>query len=153
MSREVLYSFAYLDRKVGPFFDAVGVQSIAALNADELALAERLFDVISVTANVDGEMDRPDKLYPSFQFGPQGEFLPGLREVAYILWPASRTNGWYLPLWLRTRCEAFEGRTPAEILRVGLLGPVFDQAQENIESYIALQPSAAADEPSVHGAD
>ncbi|MFU8946165.1 hypothetical protein ACLRGF_05455 [Mycetocola zhadangensis] len=111
-------SLAYWDRKIGPFFDAPGVLAFAALTAEELALAVQYGDVLSMPT--DGESG---DLYPGFQFGSRGEFLPGLREVSAILAPAVQDD-WDIALWLQTLAEEFHGRRPAEILRAGLVQPV-----------------------------
>lgn len=137
-------SFAYLDRKVGPFLDARGVRFVAALDGDELIVAERFYDVISISVHRGDGSGRLDKLYPAFQFGTHGELLPGLREVSCVLWPASKTDTWYLALWLRTRRDAFEGRTPAEILRAGIVAPVLQQAEDDVKEYLVRHGQSEA---------
>lgn len=116
-SPEQILSLAFWDRKIGPFLDADGVQCLSALTADELRLAEQYGDVLSLPSDGGG------RLYPSFQFGSRGEFLPGLREVSAIL-TAVVLDAWDVALWLQTLRDEFQGRPAVDVLRTGLIEPV-----------------------------
>lgn len=53
-------------------------------------------------------------LYPLFQFTPNGESLPRLKEFRALLPPLSTEQIWVLASWLTTPNPAFFLRTPAQ---------------------------------------
>lgn len=55
-------------------------------------------------------------VYPTFQFGPDNEVLPGLAEVTRIL-AASGIDEWTLAGWLTSSLAALGNRTPIAWLR------------------------------------
>lgn len=105
-------SWAFWDRKVGPFFDDIGVMNVAALTTDELQTSRHFGDILAL------EVDDHDFLYPTFQFGDRGELLPRLRDVVQVLRP-SMSDEWDIALWLRTASNRLDGRSPARLLQLG----------------------------------
>ena len=106
-------SFAFWDRKIGPFLDEGGVLNVAALSADELRVCEEFGDILVLPTAGDR-----DALYPAFQFGPRGELLPGLREIVASLRP-SATDDWDIALWLATVRKKYHGRCAVDLMWAG----------------------------------
>jgi hypothetical protein len=111
---------------VGPFYDAAGVRALTRLTPAELARRGAAGDVLEVITS-DGT-----PLYPTFQLGPRGELLPALRILTQTLLPTS-DDSWDVALWLMTPSAAFDGKTAAELLKVGEDEPVLSAAQRDAE--------------------
>ena len=116
----------FWDSRVGPFYDAAGVRALTQLTPTELASRVAAGDVLEVITS-DGV-----PLYPVFQFGPRGEFLPALRILTQILLPTS-DDLWDVALWLTTHSDAFNGKNATELLKAGEDEPVLSAARRDIE--------------------
>ncbi|QYF74751.1 hypothetical protein [Cryobacterium sp. PAMC25264] len=81
-----------LDDAVGPFYDAAGLQSWLELREEQVLDLIRDGHILAVRT-LDG-----DVLFPSFQFGPNGDFLPRLNEVFIAL--RSTLDEWSIAQWL-----------------------------------------------------
>jgi hypothetical protein len=121
-------SFAFWDRKIGPFLSREGVTNVAALTVAELAVCEELGDVLCLTSA------NQDTLYPSFQFGPRGERIPGLRVVVSTLRVGTR-DGWDIALWLKTIRRMYDGKSAADLLWDGRLVEVAADARRDAEAW------------------
>jgi hypothetical protein len=114
----------FWDLRVGPFYDAAGVASLTGLTSVELTLHTETDEVLKVETT-DGTA-----LFPSFQFGPRGELLPGLRAVTRSLLPVS-DDRWDVAIWLNALTPRFHGRSAAEALRAGDVEAVIALAQRD----------------------
>ncbi|GAB3607089.1 hypothetical protein GCM10027413_24980 [Conyzicola nivalis] len=106
-------SFAFWDRKIGPFLDAVGVLNVAALSGEELRVCEEFGDILALPT-----VGHLDVLYPAFQFGARGELLPGLREVSGAL-ESGAVDSWDIALWLTTVRKSYGGKCAVDLIRAG----------------------------------
>jgi hypothetical protein len=118
------HSFAFWDRKIGPFLSREGVTNVAALTLAELVVCEELGDILYLTSA------NQDTLYPSFQFGPRGERIPGLRVVVAALSVGTR-DGWDIALWLKTIRKGYDGKSAADLLWDGRLVEVASAARRD----------------------
>jgi hypothetical protein len=118
-------SFAFWDRKVGPFLDHSGVSSIAALTASEISVCVEAGALLALATAGDR-----DTLYPTFQFGDRGELLPGLRNVIASLRPGA-ADDWDIALWLTTVRAVFEGKRALDLLRDGRIDEVAAAAERD----------------------
>jgi hypothetical protein len=124
-------SWSFWDRKIGPFFDEIGVMHTAALTLSELETGRQFNDVLAL------EIDERDFIYPSFQFGRRGELLPGLRDVVCVLRPAVIDN-WDIALWIQTASVHLEGRAPVLLMRSCQLHPVVSAARADANNWKPL---------------
>ncbi|WP_146181300.1 hypothetical protein [Homoserinimonas hongtaonis] len=128
-------SLAFWERKIGPFYDAAALFHIAALDLSEVEVCEKWGDVIAVAIK-----GLEYKLYPGFQFGPNGELLPGLRRVICILRPGLVDN-WDISLWLNHHTMLFNGESATALLRQGRIDAVLDAASQDLARW---NPKAAS---------
>jgi hypothetical protein len=126
-------SFAFWDRKLGPFLSQDGVLNIAALSIAELQVCLELGDVLSLPSS------NQDTLYPTFQFGPRGERLPGLREIVVALHVGTRDQ-WDIALWLVTIRKHYDGRSAADLLWTGQIVEVLAAARADGELWNSEGP-------------
>jgi len=106
-------SFAFWDRKIGPFLDAAGVLNVAALSEHELTVCEEFGDILALPT-----VGHLDVLYPAFQFGRRGELLPGLREVSRALSEIG-IDTWDIALWLTTVRKIYGGKCAIDLIHTG----------------------------------
>ena len=129
-------SFAFWDRKVGPFLDREGVSIIAALTAGEVIVCQELGDLLALSTAGDS-----DTLYPTFQLGPRGELLPGLRDVIAALRPGSMDD-WDIALWLTTVRKGFDGKRAVDLLLDGHIGIVVAAATQDGALWSSALPAS-----------
>lgn len=95
---------------VGPFYDCAGLQDWLDLAEDDvlgLVQGGQLLTVRTLEA---------DLLFPTFQFGPDGEFLPRLDEVLKVL--RDNLDEWSIALWLVNK-DPHDGTSNLERLQSG----------------------------------
>ena len=118
----------FWDERVGPFYDRSGALPLTGLLEVEFKAKVSTDDILEVLTS-DGV-----QLYPSFQFGPLGELLPGLRGLVEILRPLS-DDLWDVAIWLATPTERVDGRSAAEVLKAGGLDSVVEIALHDVEMW------------------
>jgi hypothetical protein len=100
------------NNSVGPFLDEMGVRRLTGLSASQLSEHIASQNVLSVRTS------EGIPVFPVFQFGLNGELLPGMSSVGSLLLPIS-DDSWDLALWLCTKSSSFDGLSAAELLRAG----------------------------------
>lgn len=116
------------DALIGPFYDE---SSLAALlRASPVTIDSLVADGAILCTTTDDST----KLYPTFQFGPAGELLPGLSTVLPVLRRAG-SDDWSHALWLNAPVERFEGRSAADLLRHGDLARAVSAAERDAASW------------------
>jgi hypothetical protein len=114
---------AVLDEAIGPFYDTAGIAKWIGRSRQLVHRAVGKKYLALKTS--DGEL-----LYPSFQFLPTGDTIPGLFDVVHALEPAME-NPWTIAYWLNTERENFGGKSAAEYLRNGKTEPVLAYARQS----------------------
>lgn len=98
-----------LAERVGPFYDTAGL--ISWLGISRQAINKRVHAGKLIACRTEDRV----LLYPTWQFGDDGELHPELSEVIDILWTGTQ-DGWTIALWLVTAAEQFEGKSAKEWL-------------------------------------
>ena len=97
------------DEALGPFYDTAGL--VAWLGISRQAVADRVRrGTLLACRTADGPL-----LYPSLQFGRDGQVRPGVFEVVGEL-TRHGADGWAVATWLTTPSEAFEGHSAVDFL-------------------------------------
>ncbi|MEB0288276.1 hypothetical protein QN355_17175 [Cryobacterium sp. 10S3] len=95
---------------VGPFYDCAGLQEWLDLTEDSILGLARDGKLLTVST-LEGDL-----LFPSFQFGPDGEFLPCLDRVLKAL--GGTLSEWSIAQWIVNR-DPYDGISNIERLRSG----------------------------------
>ncbi|TFC32111.1 hypothetical protein E3O55_06325 [Cryobacterium sp. MDB1-18-2] len=109
---------------VGPLYDCAGVQEWLDLTEDSVLGLARDGKLLTVST-LEGDL-----LFPSFQFGPDGEFLPSLDRVLKAL--GDTLDEWSIALWLVYR-DPQDGISNFERLRSGDAETVVQRATRRAE--------------------
>ena len=97
------------DETLGPFYDTGGL--VSWLGISRQAVADRVRrGTLLACRTADGHL-----LYPSLQFGRDGQVRPGVFEVVGEL-TRRGVDGWTVALWLTTPSPAFEGHSAVDYL-------------------------------------
>lgn len=97
------------DESLGPFYDTAGL--VTWLGVSRQAVADRVRrGTLLACRTADGHL-----LYPSLQFGRDGQVRPGVFE-AVGEFTRRGVDGWAVALWLTTASEAFEGHSAVDFL-------------------------------------
>ncbi|HEU0257020.1 MAG TPA: hypothetical protein VFQ96_04190 [Microbacteriaceae bacterium] len=107
---------------IGPFYDTPGLERWSGKTRQAIEKWRRARKVLSITTST-GRI-----LYPSFQFGPKAELLPGLPGVIQTL-TEQAPNPLTQARWLNTPTTRFNGHTAAELLRDGHIESVLAAAR------------------------
>lgn len=99
-----------LANAVGPFYDCVGLKDWLDLTEVDVLGMVRDGQLLAVR-NLEG-----DVLFPSMQFGPDGELLPRLEEVLKIL--RGTLDDWSIALWILYK-DVQDGVSNLERLKSG----------------------------------
>lgn len=110
------------DAAAGPFYDTAGLVRWLDVSRQRIHQLAKHGDILSVLTG-----DGKSTLYPAWQFGPQGELLPGLKQVVDVLKPALASS-WTIASWLNADTE--DSDSPASLLRAGELDSVLSEARE-----------------------
>ena len=97
------------DTAIGPFYDTAGLMLWLGVTRQALADRERRGTLLACRT-ADGHL-----LYPSLQFGRDGQVRPGVFE-AVGEFTRRGVDGWAVALWLTTASEAFEGHSAVDFL-------------------------------------
>ncbi|MEC5151385.1 hypothetical protein RCH22_003026 [Cryobacterium psychrotolerans] len=109
---------------VGPFYDCAGLQEWLDLTEDSVLGLARDGKLLTVRT-LEGDL-----LVPSFQFGPDGEFLPCLDRVLKAL--GGTLDEWNIALWIVNR-DPRDGISNFERLRSGDAETVVQRATRQAE--------------------
>lgn len=100
-----------LDEPLAPFYDTAGL--VAWLGISRQALFDRVRRGTVLAARTsDGHL-----VYPSLQFGRNGQVRPGVQDAVGIFTRAG-VDGWTVGAWLTTPSEVFEGHSAVDYLVV-----------------------------------
>ena len=100
-----------LDQPLGPFYDTAGL--VAWLGISRQALFDRVRrGTVLACRTADGHL-----VYPSLQFGRQGQVRPGVQE-AVGAFARRGVDGWTIGSWLTTPSDVFEGHSAVDYLVV-----------------------------------
>lgn len=100
-----------LDEPLAPFYDTAGLVSWLGISRQALFDRVRRGTVLGCRTS-DGHL-----VYPSLQFGRNGQVRPGVQEAVGILTRAG-VDGWTIGTWLTTPSELFEGHSAVDYLVV-----------------------------------
>ena len=118
------------DKLVGPFYqtaDLVAWKDVTQQAISKQARERRLLSLTSKSGTV---------VYPAWQFGPNGELLPGLAEILNLIDQDGRDQ-LGAALWLNRPAAPFDGQTPAEMLRAGRRAEVLTIARQIASANVA----------------
>lgn len=101
-----------LAERTGPFYDTSTLSSWLGVTRDALDQRDQDGMLLSVTTS-DGV-----RLYPAWQFAPDGRLVPGLPEVLTVL-RAGTGSGWTIALWLVTPVLELDGKSAIQWLTEG----------------------------------
>lgn len=97
----------YLD--LGPFYDTAGLARWMKISRQAVHQKVSAHQILAC-ATADGQ-----KVYPAWQFTPDGRVIPGLAAVLKVLLPAA-ADAWTVAIWLTTPDEDYEQKTAIEWL-------------------------------------
>jgi hypothetical protein len=98
--------------EVGPFYDGAGAAAVLGVSMSTLRGRRSRGSVLALRTG-SGRI-----VYPVWQFGPDGQVLPGLVKVLRILC-GSNISTWSLASWLRSPEVELGGLTPLAALLAG----------------------------------
>ncbi len=114
--------------RFGEFLRAETVCATLGIEMAELELRVEQERVLRVET-ADGMV-----LYPAVQFQGDRIFRSHLQAVLRVLRPAA-SDGWTVLYWLTSPLDEYEGRTPIDLLRAGLLAQVLMFAEEDAAAW------------------
>jgi hypothetical protein len=114
---------AFIDKAIGPFYDTIGVARWLGRSRQLVhrSIGTKYF-ALRTADNV--------VLFPSFQFLPGGDPIPGLFDVIHVLESAIKSE-WSIAYWLNAPREEFGGRSAAALLKDGALDEVLAFARRS----------------------
>jgi hypothetical protein len=110
---------------IGPFYSANDIaawRGVSRQNIHKLRSAGKL-----LAARPSNEKTL---LFPAWQFGPEGQELPHLRDVVEQLGEAA-PDEWAQALWLIQKTDRFGGRSAADLLKAGEIEHVLAAARSD----------------------
>lgn len=96
---------------LGPFYNTAGLIRWRGISRQALHQKVRAHQVLSCETG-DGQ-----RVYPAWQFTPDGRTIPGLAQVLRTLLAA--TDSWTAAIWLTTASDRLGGRSAIDVLRSG----------------------------------
>lgn len=114
------------DNLIGPFYTTPALNQWRQVSRQRHHALKQKGRLLTVRTS-DGET-----LYPSFQFSATGELLPDLPRVLEVLGDAD-FDEWMTALWFNSALPQFGDRTPADLLRDGMLDDVLELARTDVE--------------------
>ena len=116
------------DEAIGPFYDTAGLTRW--LNEKHRMNLQHQIDRGEILAVKAGRT----RLYPSFQFSPSGQPLPGLGRVLAVL-AAGIADPWDQALWLNSPLDGEGGQTAALLLQQGNNDRVLQMARKDVAQW------------------
>ena len=116
-------SMTQVARAVGPLVTVDAAREMTGLGVDEFASRVANGDVLVLTSGDDG------RVFPTFQLGPDGSLLPGLRKVLRAL-QVETLGPWLAARWLTARPGVFGDRSAADVMRAGDVKSVLTVAKQ-----------------------
>ena len=110
------------NERVGPFYDIVSITKSLGASPNEVRVMIDQGVILGLPISDD------QHVFPTRQFGPHMEPLPGLPEVLTAM--RSNLDPWGTALWLLQVSPDFDGLPPVEMMRAGRLAPVLEAARE-----------------------
>lgn len=96
--------------ELGPFYDTAGVSRWLGITRQALHQKVKADQLLALTTG-DGQ-----RIYPAWQFTPDGRPLVGLVDLLRVLSPAA-ADPWTVAVWLTRPVEEADGRTAVDVLR------------------------------------
>ncbi|MCS5715577.1 hypothetical protein NVV95_13580 [Herbiconiux sp. CPCC 205716] len=118
---------------VGPFYSTAALTALRKVSREAIRQASARGDILRLWTS-DGKA-----VFPAFQFGPRGEFLPGLRAVLEAL-AQGHDDPWLWAQWLNGRPAVAASKnspTMAELLRSGESSVVIETARRAAAAWAA----------------
>ena len=110
--------------QLGPFYDTAGVSRWLGITRQALHQKVKADQLLALTTG-DGQ-----RLYPAWQFAPDGRPLPGLVDLLRVLNPAA-ADSWTVALWLTRPVPELGNRSAVDVMRslrpVGPRGAEWDE--------------------------
>lgn len=100
---------------LGPFYDTAGLLRWLKVSRQAVSKKIQRRAILALTTG------NGARVYPAWQFTPDGQPLAGLPEVLDEL--LSATDPWTAAVWLTTPVERLGGRTAIEVLRASQVDP------------------------------
>lgn len=94
---------------LGPFYDTTGLARWMKITRQAVHQKVNAHQILAC-ATADGQ-----KVYPAWQFTPDGRVIPGLAAVLKVLVPAA-ADPWTVAIWLTTPDEDYQEMTAIEWL-------------------------------------
>jgi hypothetical protein len=114
----------YWNKTIGPFYDSEGLQGWLGLSRKQLKRLAASHRIVELTFE-DG-----DAVYPTYQFGPDGQLLPRVAEIIALLSRHEFIDRWMIAAWLNYPAPEWEGQSAVELLRTDQADEVVLQAGE-----------------------
>lgn len=109
--------------ELGPFYDTAGVSRWLGISRQALHQKVKAGQMLALTTG-DGQ-----RVYPAWQFAPDGRPLTGLVDLLRVLGPAA-ADPWTVTVWLSRPVEEWGNRSAVDVMRslkpVGPRGPEWD---------------------------
>jgi len=116
--------------KLGPFYDSAGLTAWQGITRQALHQKVKHHQILAPTTG------NGQRVYPAWQFTPDGRIVPGLVDVLRILLPTS--DEWTVALWLTTATSRFNDHSALDLLLAGdQTGAVKNAALEDAERWAA----------------
>lgn len=96
--------------ELGPFYDTAGVARWLGITRQALHQKVKAGQVLALTTG------NGQRVYPAWQFSPDGRPLTGLVDLLRVLNPAA-ADPWTVAVWLTRPVEEWGGRTAVDVLR------------------------------------
>lgn len=122
-----------VNRVVGPFYTTASLTALRKVTREAIRQAAGRGDILRLWTS------DAKAVFPSFQFGPNGELLPGLRAVLEVL-ARGHSDPWLWAQWLNGRVDDptnDQPRTNAELLRAGQTSVVLERARRTAAAWAA----------------
>ncbi|MFK3672420.1 hypothetical protein ACI2IX_19815 [Leifsonia aquatica] len=122
-----------VNKVVGPFYTTSSLTALRKVTREAIRQASARGDILRLWTS-DGKA-----VFPAFQFGPNGETLPGLRAVLGAL-AEGHDDAWLWAQWLNglaTTSSTDRPRTNAELLRAGQTSTVLERARRTAAAWAA----------------
>lgn len=122
-----------VNQVIGPFHTTASLTALRKVTREAIRQASVRGDILRLWTS------DAKAVFPAFQFGPNGELLPGLRAVIEVL-ADGHADPWLWAQWLNGRSDAAassQSETNAELLRAGRGDVVLENARRTAAAWAA----------------